>query len=150
MMCGCPTPVGSTNKLSRADVTVTPLAVPRLYLCGVAERSHGCSASAAAGGSRRQRTGLCYHHGRLRQPGELGDAQQVATDAVFESIMPLYCGLPKVGCVTDSVQWNIITYEANGSPSTSGCAARRVPGSFVCGCRNRTTHYCQSTSQSVG
>ncbi len=52
-------------------------------------------------------------------------AQQVATDAIFESLMPLYCALPETtnNCVTDSVQWNIITYNANGNPVTSGCAA---------------------------
>jgi hypothetical protein len=52
-------------------------------------------------------------------------AQQVATDAIFESLMPLYCALPETtnNCVTDSVQWNIITYDANGNPVTSGCAA---------------------------
>jgi hypothetical protein len=59
----------------------------------------------------------------LGDPGNWQNAQQLASDAVFESIMPLYCALPKVGCVTDSVQWNIITYDANGNPNTSGCAA---------------------------
>ena len=67
-------------------------------------------------------------------PGNWQNAQQVVTDAVFEFLMPLYCALPEnsgVGCVTNRVQWNIITYNANGSPHTSGCAAS--------GCQY---HYC--------
>lgn len=56
-------------------------------------------------------------------PDDWQNAQLLANDAAFESIMPLYCALPKTGCVTDEVQWNIITYEADGSPHTSGCAA---------------------------
>jgi hypothetical protein len=51
------------------------------------------------------------------------NAQRLVTDAVFESLMPLYCALPKTNCVTDSVQWNIITYDTNGNPEISGCAA---------------------------
>ncbi|MGH7951313.1 MAG: Ig-like domain-containing protein [Limisphaerales bacterium] len=51
------------------------------------------------------------------------NAQRLVTDAIFESLMPLYCALPKTGCVTDSVQWNIITYDTNGNPRISGCAA---------------------------
>jgi hypothetical protein len=50
-------------------------------------------------------------------------AKQVVTDAVFSSLMPLYCDLPKTGCITDRVQWNIITYDVNGNPLISGCAA---------------------------
>jgi hypothetical protein len=57
-------------------------------------------------------------------------AQQVANDAAFESIMPLYCALPKEGCVTDSVQWNVMTYFADGSSYASGCAAS--------GCQDRS------------
>ena len=58
-------------------------------------------------------------------PTDWDYAQQVVTDAIFESLMPLYCGLPETtnNCVTDSVQWNIITYDVNGQPLTSGCAA---------------------------
>jgi hypothetical protein len=58
-------------------------------------------------------------------PRNFSLAQQLVTDGVFESIMPLYCALPPStnGCVTDTVQWNIITYDANGNPVTSGCAA---------------------------
>jgi hypothetical protein len=39
--------------------------------------------------------------------------------------MPLYCALPRTAtnCITDQVQWNIITYDVNGNPVTSGCAA---------------------------
>src|ERR1019366_9763921 len=38
-------------------------------------------------------------------------AQQVVTDAIFESLMPLYCALPETtnNCVTNFVQWGIIT-----------------------------------------
>jgi len=55
-------------------------------------------------------------------PRDYQHAQQVVTDAIFESIMPLYCNLPpsKTGCVTDRVQWNIITYDVNGNPVISG------------------------------
>ena len=58
-------------------------------------------------------------------PGNWTLAQQLVTDAVFQSLMPLYCNLPETtnNCVTDSVQWNIITYDTNGRPVTSGCAA---------------------------
>jgi hypothetical protein len=50
-------------------------------------------------------------------------AQRVVTDAIFETLMPLYCGLPQNGCVTNLVQWGIITYDVNGQPLISGCAA---------------------------
>ena len=56
-------------------------------------------------------------------PTDWTNAQRLVSDAIFESLMPLYCALPKTGCVTDSVQWNIITYATNGNPMTSGCAA---------------------------
>ena len=56
-------------------------------------------------------------------PTDWPNAQRLVTDAIFESLMPQYCALPKTGCVTDSVQWNIITYDTNGNPMTSGCAA---------------------------
>ncbi len=114
--------VGSTNSVA-VTLTVTPLAVPG-YICAVL-RSDCTDApppplQVGAVASGPDYVIITAGYG---DPGNWGNAQQVATDAVFESIMPLYCGLPKVGCVTDSVQWNIITYEANGSPSTSGCAA---------------------------
>ncbi|MEI7938752.1 MAG: immunoglobulin domain-containing protein [Verrucomicrobiota bacterium] len=53
------------------------------------------------------------------------NAQQVAADGVFSFLMPFYCALPSTGsnCLMDQVQWNIITYDANGNPVTSGCAA---------------------------
>jgi hypothetical protein len=58
-------------------------------------------------------------------PTNFALAQQVVTDAIFQTLMPLYCNLPRnsKNCVTDSVQWNIITYDANGQPLISGCAA---------------------------
>src|ERR1039458_3993512 len=39
--------------------------------------------------------------------------------------MPLYCALPQTtnNCVTNFVQWGIVTYDVNGHPMTSGCAA---------------------------
>src|SRR5262245_29527414 len=43
-------------------------------------------------------------------PRDYENAQRVVTDAVFESLMPLYCGLRRGAgspCVTNSVQWNI-------------------------------------------
>ncbi len=48
-------------------------------------------------------------------PLDLQAAQRVATDAVFESLMPLYCGLPPGNCVTNRVQWNILTYDSGGN-----------------------------------
>src|SRR4051794_22653270 len=55
-------------------------------------------------------------------PLDFGNARAVVTDAVFESLMPLYCNLPKTAnnCVGNSVQWNIITYDVNGNPRISG------------------------------
>jgi hypothetical protein len=53
-------------------------------------------------------------------------AQQLASDAVFESLMPLYCALSghaRAGCVGDRVQWNVELYDAAGNPAVSGCAA---------------------------
>ena len=58
-------------------------------------------------------------------PINYGYSQQVVTDAVFESLMPLYSlyRRSRVGCVTEQIQWNIITYDTNGNPLISGCAA---------------------------
>ena len=70
--------------------------------------------------------GRVLHHaddlivsGRIRAPAK------VVTDGIFESLMPLYCALPETtnNCVTDSVQWGILTYDVNGHPMISGCAA---------------------------
>jgi hypothetical protein len=50
-------------------------------------------------------------------------AQRVVTDAIFESLMPLYCRLaqnPTRGCVNNRVQWNLMTYDAGGNPMISG------------------------------
>src|ERR1035437_1690007 len=58
-------------------------------------------------------------------PANWPNAQQVATDAIFTLLMPLYCDLPITAsnCITRQVQWSIITYDVNGNPVTSGCAA---------------------------
>jgi hypothetical protein len=58
-------------------------------------------------------------------PMDYTNAQQLATDAVFLSLMPLYCNLPMTAsnCVTRKVQWNIITYDLNGNPVASACAS---------------------------
>jgi hypothetical protein len=67
-------------------------------------------------------------------PTNWQNAQQIVTDAIFESLMPLYCALPEnsgVGCVTNRVQWKIITYDTNGNSMITGCAAS--------GCQY---HYC--------
>jgi hypothetical protein len=58
-------------------------------------------------------------------PGNWPNAQQLATDRIFSFLMPFYCAFPKTGsnCITDQVQWNIVTYDVNGNPLTSGCAA---------------------------
>ncbi len=58
-------------------------------------------------------------------PANWQTAQRVATDEIFSFLMPLYCALPRTGsnCITGQVQWNIITYDVNGNPRISGCAA---------------------------
>ncbi len=59
-------------------------------------------------------------------PNDLGAAQQLVTDPVFELLMPRYCALPRntgVGCVTNYVQWGIEIYDAGGNPRISACAA---------------------------
>jgi len=59
-------------------------------------------------------------------PFDYQAAQQLATDAVFASLMPLYCALPRhsgIGCVSDRVQWNLETYDAGGNPKVSGSPA---------------------------
>ncbi len=62
-------------------------------------------------------------------------AQRLVTDAIFESLMPQYCALPhgtNFGCVTDRVQWNLVTYDAGGNPKLSGGPASG-PGFHYCG-----------------
>jgi hypothetical protein len=59
-------------------------------------------------------------------------AQQLVTDAIFESLMPLYCGLPRGNCVTNRVQWGIQTFDVNGNSRmgfcpTSGCEYHYCP-----------------------
>jgi len=59
-------------------------------------------------------------------PMDIDAARRLATDEIFASLMPLYCALPRgtgPGCVTDQVQWNILTYDANGKPAVLACAA---------------------------
>jgi hypothetical protein len=59
-------------------------------------------------------------------PLDFSAAQQAVTDATFASLMPQYCGLSRTGgtgCVTNRVQWNVMTYDATGNPKISGCAA---------------------------
>jgi len=70
-------------------------------------------------------------------PLDYAAAQNVVTDAVFESLMPLYCGLPPLtnSCVTNRVQWNLVTYDAGGNP--------RISGSPTSGAG---FHYCQVTN----
>src|SRR6266516_242958 len=56
-------------------------------------------------------------------PLDYAVAQRLVTDAVFESLMPFYCALaqnPTRGCVTNRVQWNLLTYDAGGNPKVSG------------------------------
>ena len=55
-------------------------------------------------------------------PLDLATAQQLVSDAVFQELMPLYCGLvgrATRGCVENRVQWNLMTYDADGSPRMS-------------------------------
>ncbi len=113
---------GSTNSIA-VTLTVTPVSVPG-YICAVLRS--GCTDSPPPPlqvGEIATGPDYVIITAGFGDPGNWPNAQQMANDAVFESIMPLYCALPKAGCVTDSVQWNIITYGANGSPNTSGCAA---------------------------
>src|SRR5262249_39689736 len=45
-------------------------------------------------------------------PKDWATAQHLVTDAIFQSLMPRYCSLPKnsgLGCVTNRVQWAIRT-----------------------------------------
>jgi hypothetical protein len=53
-------------------------------------------------------------------PMDYEAAQKIVTDAIFQALMPLYCDLPRVGCVTNRVQWNLMTYDAGGNPRISG------------------------------
>ncbi|HXJ72763.1 MAG TPA: hypothetical protein VNM37_07915, partial [Candidatus Dormibacteraeota bacterium] len=89
-------------------------------------------------------------------------AQQLVTDSVFESLMPLYCGLPDKGCggqilppgfptnqvpgnpglpgpgpeiPVNRVQWNLLTYDLGGNP--------RISGSPLSGA---AYHYCAVTN----
>lgn len=59
-------------------------------------------------------------------PADWQRAQQLATDGVYESLMPLYCALsanPEAVCFENRVQWSIELYDAAGNPRVSGCAA---------------------------
>src|SRR5947207_11019633 len=59
-------------------------------------------------------------------PLDFSAAQRAVTDATFAPLMPKYCGLSRTtrtGCVTNRVQWNVMTYDATGNPMISGCAA---------------------------
>src|SRR5258708_3197015 len=63
-------------------------------------------------------------------PRDFGAAQQLVTDAVFESLMPRYCALPQnsgIGCVTNRVQWAIRTFEENENSTISGWAKGGCP-----------------------
>jgi hypothetical protein len=64
---------------------------------------------------------------------DFANAQRLASDSIFESLMPLYCALPRTtnDCVTNRVQWSVRTYNAGGNPFISGCASS--------GCQD---HYC--------
>lgn len=64
-------------------------------------------------------------------PMNYSAAQQIVTDTIFQSLMPLYCDLPDVGCVTNRVQWNLITYDAGGNPRISG-SPLSGPGYHYC------------------
>jgi len=113
---------GGTNSVA-ATLTVARVVIPG-YICAVLRGDCADApppphqVGAIATGSNYVIMTVAYG-----DPGNWPAAQQLATDAAFQSIMPQYCALPKTGCVTDSVQWNIITYNADGTPNTSGCAA---------------------------
>ncbi|HXI54336.1 MAG TPA: hypothetical protein VNH84_22640 [Candidatus Saccharimonadales bacterium] len=62
-------------------------------------------------------------------PLDYRTAQRFGTDAVFESLMPLYCALAQhstTGCLTNRVQWNLMTYDAGGSPKMSASGQDRA------------------------
>jgi hypothetical protein len=71
-------------------------------------------------------------------PLDLTTARQLVTDAVFEELMPLYCGLvgrATQGCVQNRVQWNLMTYDAEGNPRVSAGPASGH-GYHYCGVTN--------------
>src|SRR5439155_22449818 len=72
-------------------------------------------------------------------PMDFPAAQQLVPDAVFDSLMPRHCALPRTtnNCVTNRVQWAVETYDAGGNATISGCAAS--------GCG---PHYCGETNTS--
>jgi hypothetical protein len=117
--------LGSTNSLP-ATLTVDPgRAATNGYITAVL-RSVCASAPTPPPPVGGTRVGTNYVIMTVADadPNDFQNAQQLASDAIFESLMPLYCALPKTksNCITDSVQWNIITYGTNGNPISSGCA----------------------------
>jgi hypothetical protein len=64
-------------------------------------------------------------------PMDYQAAQHIVTDRIFESLMPLYCELPDERCVTNRVQWNLMTYDAGGNPRISGSPVSG-PGFHYC------------------
>ncbi len=83
-------------------------------------------------------------------PTDLFAARQAVSDAVFESLMPRYRALPRktgIGCVTNQVHWNVVTYDAAGHSPRSVCAASGcdfhdspfIPGYFTAVLRSACT-----------
>jgi hypothetical protein len=99
---------------------VHPCRVSRGYIAAVLRSD--CTASPVPPPVGQTRVGTDYVIRTIADgdPMDYSAAQQIVTDTIFQSLMPLYCGLPKVGCVTNRVQWNLMTYDAGGNPRISG------------------------------
>jgi hypothetical protein len=115
--------LGSTNSLP-ALLTVDPgKAATKGYITAVLRS--GCASAPTPpppiGGTRVGKNFVIMTVADA-DPNDFPNAQPLVSGAAFESLMPLYCALPKTNCVTDTVQWNIITYDTNGNPRISGCA----------------------------
>jgi hypothetical protein len=117
---------GGTNSRA-ATLTVNPgLAATNGYITAVL-RSECASAPKPPPPAGTIRVGTNYVITTVADADPLNwqQAQQVATDGIFSLLMPLYYALPRTAsnCITGQVQWNIITYDVNGNPRISGCAA---------------------------
>src|SRR6185312_1752670 len=98
--------LGSTNSLP-ATLTVDPgRAATNGYITAVLRS--GCASSPTPPppvGGTRVGTNYVIMTVADANPGDWLNAQKLVSDAVFESLMPLYCALPrnKDNCVTDAV-----------------------------------------------
>lgn len=64
-------------------------------------------------------------------------ADQLAADAVYDLLMPIYCSLPTIGegCVnTENIEWGLEIYDANGNPRALTGSPGGGGGFHSCGC----------------